>query len=211
MSQTLDIVEEKDTVFMSIVEDVHEFGVEVKHDGMSLKQAQSIVRQARKEGYQARTQGLPNGNYQVVVDDRVVVENKQQWKLYQIVLPSKLGDVTVEDTLAEKAGVNLGTVLDFKRKHKQPLSRYLSRLKPIVIEDDGEAEQDLTELTETDIADMTSGMQSVFEPRAQMKAIDQQAYEDYLNPTGETPYSFGGDGWKFRQTRRVNLGGYKVA
>jgi rRNA maturation endonuclease Nob1 len=175
MEQALDIVEEKDIGFMSVVEDVHEFGVQVRHDGMSLRQAHTIVRQARKAGYQARTQELPNGNYQVVVDDRVVVENKQQWKLYQIVLPSTLGDVTKEDELAEKAAVSLGTVSEFKRKNKQPLSRYMERLKPIVVEDEREEETDLTELTQTDIDDMTQGMQSVYEPKAQMNAVDRQA------------------------------------
>jgi hypothetical protein len=211
MEQALDIVEEKDIGFMSVVEDVHEFGVQVRHDGMSLRQAHTIVRQARKAGYQARTQELPKGNYQVVVDDRVVVENKQQWKLYQIVLPSTLGDVTKEDELAEKAAVSLGTVLEFKRKNKQPLSRYMERLKPIVVEDEREEETDLTELTQTDIDDMTQGMQSVYEPKAQMNAVDRQAYEEYLNPTGETPHSYSGDGWRFKQPTREKLDGYRVA
>jgi hypothetical protein len=232
MSQTLSIVDvdlplqsidpgltgEEDVEFSSVVEDVRELGVQVKHDGMSLRQAHSIVRQAREAGYQARTQGLPNGSYQVVVDDRMVIENKQQWKLYQIVLPSKLGDVTKEDELAETAGVSLGTVLEFKQKNRRSLDYYTKRLKPIAVEskdrydrDGSEEEKDLTELTQTDIADMTKGMQSVYEPRAQMSTVEKRAYDEYLNPTGETPYSFGGDSWKFKQPIREKQGGYRVA
>lgn len=211
MSITLDIVEQEQ-VFMSILEDVHELDVQTKLDGMSFKQASSIVRQARTAGHQARTQGLPNGNYQVIVDDRIVLENKQQWKLYQLVLPSSLGDMSIEDTLAEKAGVSLGTVLDFKQKNRRSLDYYSKRLKPTTIENIVEEERDLTELTQADIADMT-GSQAVNEPTLQMSAEQKRAYAEYLNPTGQTPHSFGGDNWKFVQAKRVrvNNGAYKVA
>jgi hypothetical protein len=133
----------------------------------------------------------------------MIVENRKQWKFYKEYWGVAGPDVTVEDELAEKSGVPLSSVIQLQRKHSRIGHRGLrliNRSKPIVT-DTVEVERDLTRFNRQDIADMTPdgtpGKRNVPEPMLRMNKAERKAYADYLNPTGRTPYSYGGDSWQF--------------
>jgi hypothetical protein len=199
MEAVLNIEVERE--FISIHDDMMGLDVPLDHPGMSKRKAQAIVRNVRMAGRQARLVPYGEGYYVNVTEGKQswLIENTGQWKFYHNFMLTPKVDVTAEDTLAASIDVPLATVLQFQQKNKQRVSSYyLGRSKPIVL-DMTEVERDLTTLSQEDISDMVPESKAVFNPTMQMSPEQKRAYADYLNPTGETPTSYGGDAWSFQR------------